>query len=195
MILDGSIRWDELGPRPPAAGFNIVARRNDIYEWVRQVRGGILAGAFTVETHLSAAILHFVLGDRLRVPQVFSVFDEGLLGPLTFERRINVVLQIAEQILPDGEVKSFKAQLNEMRGLRNSMAHKPFWLHPELNDEGHVFNLVPIVMRGKSPLPLTSALIEKVNRETAALIETSREFAATAQSLSPTIVAAFAERQ
>ena len=39
----------------------------------------------------------------------------------------------------------------------DSMAHKPFWFHPELNDKDQVFNLVPMIQRGKAPIALTSA--------------------------------------
>lgn len=50
------------------------------------------------------------------------------------------------------------------------MAHKPFWFHPELNDKGEVANMVPLIMRGKSPLALTTELIEQLSVRIAALI-------------------------
>lgn len=139
------------------------ARSKSIYEWVRQVRGGVLAGAFTVERHISAAIIYFMLGDRITLPEVQEAFDEGLLGPLTFERRINVVMLIAPNVLTPEDVSSFKADLSELRTLRNAMTHKPFWFHPELNDAGEVVNLVPMIQRGKAPLPLTTAFVERAN--------------------------------
>ncbi len=156
MIIDGATNWGTDGPRPAAAGFDVEARSKSIYEWVRQVRGGVLAGAFTVERHLSTAIIHFVLGDRIGIPEVQDAFDEGLLGPLTFDRRINVVMLIAPHVLSSDEVASLKADLSELRGLRNAMAHKPFWFHPELNGEREFVNLVPVIQRGKSPQPLTT---------------------------------------
>jgi hypothetical protein len=171
MIIDGATNWGAAGPRPAAEGFDIEARSKSIYEWVRQVRGGVLAGAFTVERHISAAIIYFMLGDRVAMPEVQEAFDEGLLGPLTFERRINVVMLIAPNVLTPDEVASFKADLSELRTLRNAMAHKPFWFHPELNDEDKVVNLVPMVQRGKAPLPLTTAFVEKANKLIASLIE------------------------
>jgi hypothetical protein len=180
VILDGAIDWPDGKPKPAAEGFDLPTRKNDIYDWVRQVRGGVLAGAFTVERHLSATILYFVLGDRVYIPDVLETFDEGLLGPLTFERRINVALMVAAHILPPDEVASLKSDLNDLRSLRNSMAHKPFWLHPELNDEGKVANLVPLIMRGKSPLPLTTALIEQLNVQIAALIQKANDLATKA---------------
>jgi hypothetical protein len=170
MILDGAINWPDGVPKPAADGFDLETRKKDIYDWVRQVRGGVLAGAFTVERHLSATILYFMLGDRVYIPEVQDTFDEGLLGPLTFERRINVALMIAPHVLSADEVASLKADLNDLRSLRNSMAHKPFWLHPELDDAGKVANLVPLIIRGKNPLPLTTALIEQLNVQIAALI-------------------------
>ena len=87
MIEDGATDWGNGGPRPAADGFDIEARSKSVYEWVRQVRGGVLGGAFTVERHLSAAIVYFMLGDRLERDDVQSAFDEGLLTPLSFERR------------------------------------------------------------------------------------------------------------
>ena len=76
MIIDGATNWGEDGPRPPAEGFDMEARSKSIYEWVRQVRGGVLAGAFTVERHISAAIIYFMLGDRIAMPEVQAAFDE-----------------------------------------------------------------------------------------------------------------------
>lgn len=171
MIIDGATNWGADGPRPAAEGFDIEARSKSIYEWVRQVRGGVLAGAFTIERHISAAIIHFMLGDRIGIPEVLHAFDEGLLGPLTFERRINLVMLIAPHVLSSDEAVSLKADLSELRVLRNVMAHRPFWLHPELNDEREVVNLVPIIQRGKAPLPLTTPFVEQVNALIAGLIE------------------------
>jgi hypothetical protein len=173
MIIDGATNWGDAGPRPAAEGFDIEDRSKSIYKWVRQVRGGVLAGAFTVERHISAAIIYFMLGDRIALPEVQEAFDEGLLEPLTFERRIKVVMLIAPNVLTPDEVTSFKADLNELRTLRNTMAHKPFWFHPEMNDEGKVVNLVPMIQRGKAPLPLTTPFVEQVNILIASLIERS----------------------
>jgi hypothetical protein len=180
VIIDGAINWGERQPAAPAEGFDLEARKNSIYEWVRQVRGGVLAGAFTVERHLSATVIHFLLGDRVRIPEIQDTFDEGLLGPLTFERRINVVMLIAPHLLPVEEVAALRSDLSELRTLRNSMAHKPFWFHPELDASGHVVNLVPLIMRGKKPLPLTTKLIEQTNRQIADLIDKTARLAEAA---------------
>jgi hypothetical protein len=187
MIIDGATNWGVTGPRPAADGFDVEARSKSIYEWVRQVRGGVLAGAFTVERHISSAIIHFMLGNRIAVSEVQEAFDEGLLSPLTFERRINVIMLIAPHVLPLDEVASLKADLNELRTLRNAMAHKPFWFHPELNDKGEVFNLVPRIQRGKVPLPLTTPHTERLNKLISGLIERTANLAAEVarRSLTP----------
>ncbi|WP_339110166.1 hypothetical protein [Thioclava sp. GXIMD4216] len=177
MIEDGAMDWGEGGPKPAAEGFDMEARQKSIYEWVRQVRGGVLGGAFTIERHTSAAIVYFMLGDRVKRDDVQAAFDEGLLTPLTFERRNNVVLLIAPNFLTEDEVKTLRADLNELRTIRNSMAHKPFWFHPELNDKGEVFNLVPMIQRGKAPLALTTSFIEKLNEKIGSLIERSSNLA------------------
>jgi hypothetical protein len=179
VIIDGVTNWGEGGPKPATAGFDMEARAKSIYEWVRQVRGGVLAGAFTVERHISAAVIHFILGDRIGIPEVQDAFDQGLLSPLTFERRINVVMLIAPHVLPPDEVASLKSDLNELRTLRNAMAHKPFWFHPELNDKGEVVNLVPMIMRGKAALPLTTPYTKQVNALISGLIDRTGKLAAS----------------
>jgi hypothetical protein len=88
-----------------------------------------------------------------------------------------VVLLIAPNFLTEDEVKTLRGDLNELRTIRNSMAHKPFWFHPELNDKGEVFNLVPMIQRGKAPLALTTSFIEKLNEKIGSLIERSSKLA------------------
>ena len=178
MILDGATNWGVGGPKPAAEGFDMEARQKSIYEWVRQVRGGVLGGAFTIERHMSAAIVYFMLGDRVKREEVQVAFDQGLLTPLTFERRINVVLLFATHFMAEDEVKTLKGDLSELRTIRNSMAHKPFWFHPELNDEGEVFNLIPMIQRGKAPVALTTSFTAKLNEKIASLIDRSSKLAA-----------------
>lgn len=179
MIIDGATHWSSGGPRPAAEDFDIETRSKAIYEWVRQVRGGVLAGAFTVERHISVAIIYFILGDRTAIPGVHAAFDEGLLGPLTFERRISVLMLIAPHVLSSEEIASLKADLNELRLLRNTMAHKPFWFHPEIDDKGDVVNLVPMIQRGKTPIALTTTFVEQLNTLIMRLIERTAILAAT----------------
>lgn len=177
MIEDGATNWGEGGPKPVAEGFDMKARQQSIYEWVRQVRGGVLGGAFTVERHMSEAIIYFMLGDRVKREDVQAAFDEGLLTQLTFDRRINVVSLVASHFMTADEAKALKGDLNELRTIRNSMAHKPFWFHPELNDKGEVFNVVPMVQRGKASVALTTEFIAKLNERIATLIEQSSKLA------------------
>lgn len=178
MIEDGATNWGKGGPKPAAEGFDIKARQRAIYEWVRQVRGGVLSGAFTVERDMSAAIVYFMLGDRVMRGEVQAAFDEGLLTPLNFERRINVVLLIARNFMTEGKLKTLKGDLSELRTIRNSMAHQPFWLHPELNDKGEVFNFVPMIQRGRAPVALTTSFTEKLNENIASLIDRTSMLAA-----------------
>ncbi|MBO9452764.1 hypothetical protein J7426_21025 [Tropicibacter sp. R16_0] len=180
MIEDGAVNWGDGGSKPVADGFDMEAREKSIYEWVRQVRGGVLGGAFTVERHLSAAITYFMLGDRIEREDVQSAFNEGLLAPLTFDRRINLVSLIAPHFMTEDKAKTLKGDLNELRTIRNSMAHKPFWFHPELNDMGEVFNLVPMIQRGKAPVALTTEFIANLNERIASLIEQSSKLAEAA---------------
>lgn len=170
MIVDASIDWGPQGPSPFAPGFDFEARSKDINDWVRQVRGGILAGAFTIERHLSAAIIYYVLGDRIRMRDVQDVFDDGILSQMTFERRINVAMLIAHHFFDAATVKGMSSELTTLKTLRNAMAHRPFWFHVERNDAGEVANIVPIIMRGKEPLPLTTAFVEDTNAKMQALI-------------------------
>lgn len=54
MIEDGATNWGEDGPKPVAEGFDMEARQKSIYEWVRQVRGGVLGGAFRPRRKVSS---------------------------------------------------------------------------------------------------------------------------------------------
>lgn len=161
------------------------ARKDDVTSWVRQVRGGILAGAFTIERHLSAAIVYYMLGERVKIREVQDAFDEGILSPMTFERRINVAMLIAPHFFDAETVKGMSSELTALKTLRNAMAHKPFWFHPEMNDAGEVANIVPIVMRGKGPLPLTTAFIEETNAKMQSLIALSLRLEQSAVSRIP----------
>lgn len=48
MIIDGATNWVAAGPRPAAKDFGIEAQSKSINEWVKHVRGGVLACAFMV---------------------------------------------------------------------------------------------------------------------------------------------------
>lgn len=178
MIVDGATRWGDKGPKSAAHDFDLKARSAHIYEWVRQIRGGVLAGAFTIESHLNRAILHFVLGDRIHISEVVKAFDEGILSHMTFERRVTMVGLIAPHFLTQDEAKAFKADLSNLRTTRNAMAHNPFWFQPELNDRDEVINVVPVIMRGKAAVALTSDFTEQANLLISNLIQKSVDLSA-----------------
>lgn len=79
--------------------------------------------------------------------------------------------------MTEDEAKTLQGNFNELRIIRNSLAHKPFWLHPELNDKGEVFNLVPMIQRGKAQVALTTEYIANLNDQIGSLIEQSSKLA------------------
>jgi hypothetical protein len=176
LIIDGAINWRGGSPATSAPGFDIEPRKAAIYEWVRQVRGGVLAGAFTVERHLSAAITFFLLGRRVEIAEVRDTFN-SLMGPLSFERRINVALSFAPLFVAADEIKSLKKDLGELRALRNAMAHSPFWFEPCYNSMGELEELMPMLMKGKGRLVLTSACAGEINALIRSLIDRSNSMA------------------
>lgn len=179
MIVDGAIMWPE--PRPAlAAGFDLEKRKADVYEWVRQIRGGVLAGSFTVERNLSATIVFYFLGDRVLLQDVQDAFDECILNALTFERRINAVSTIAPHLIGADAAKALSTALGELKSIRNAMAHQPHWYVTQTNEAGEVNSLVPFVRRGKQPLALTSAWVEDANVKMLGLIKATGELAEAA---------------
>lgn len=100
-----------------------------------------------------------------------EAIDDGLLSQLTFDRLISEALLVAPHFLQPEEVSALKGDLSELRTLRSAMAHHPFWFHPKLNDRGEVFNLVPLIRRGKASLPLTTAFTKRLNDTITSLIE------------------------
>jgi len=185
MIVDGAIMWPE--PRPPlAAGFDLEKRKADIYEWVRQIRGGVLAGSFTVERNLSATIVFYFLGDRVLLQDVQEAFDECILNALTFERRINAVSTIAPHLIGADAAKTLSTGLGELKSIRNAMAHQPHWYVTQTNEAGEVNSLVPFVRRGKQPLALTTSWVEDTNAKMVALIKATAELAEAAARKSKT---------
>jgi len=124
-----------------------------------------MAGAFAVERMLSAAIIHYFLGGRMRDLKVQEAFDEGILQRLTFERRISLALIVAAKFLDPADYKNLDGKLTALRTLRNAMAHNPFWFHSEFDDQGTLINIVPVIKRGKAVVPLTTPFIEEQNEE------------------------------
>ncbi len=175
MLIDGAIKWGPDGPRPITTGFGAEARKKAVYEWVRQIRGGVLGGVFTIETHLNATIQLFILGKRADIPEVFEIFDDNLLSWLTFDRRISIAKDIAARLFPSEKAVAFRSDLSTIRTIRNAMAHHSFWFEPQLNEKGELFELVPVIKVGKGSEPLTSSYIERLNLQISSLIEKSIE--------------------
>ncbi|MHC9417669.1 hypothetical protein ACYZX9_03615 [Sphingomonas citri] len=171
MIIDASINWGPAGEREPEIGFNLAEARDELLVWVRQIRGGIVSGTYAVERNINNVILLFMLGERLSDDAVTTAFTESMLDPLSFDGRINVVLAIAPHLMSPDDCKRFGSDLRELKTLRNAMAHKPSWFEPQCNEEHRITGLVPFIMRGKRPTPLTTEFIEHVNEQVIALIE------------------------
>lgn len=174
MIAEGTIDWGGHLPQGQVHGKPLREVTSDIHEWIRQVRGGIMAGAFEVERMLSAAIIHYFLGGRIRDLEVQEAFDEGVLQHLTFERRISLALIVAAKFLDFTDYKALDGKLTSLRTLRNAMAHNPFWFHPEFDDQGTLISIVPVIRRGKAVVPLTTPFIEKQNDEIKRTIDSAQ---------------------
>lgn len=132
-------------------------------DWVRSIRGGMLAGAFYVERNLSVAIEAYFLGP-VHGPgnEKADLFVEALLEGLSFERRTNAALLIAEKLIPT-KVGELRADLTELRTVRNAMAHNPCWFEPRIDDEGIIVELKPQMRRGRGTVHLTKAQINEWN--------------------------------
>lgn len=183
MIFDGMIDWEGHEGSPITPGLLIKPRVEVLNGWMRQVRGGVLTGVFTVETYLNTAITLFILGPRTDDSEVLNVFKESLLDPLTFERRSNVIGLIAPQILSEEEARKLKSDLSEIRTIRNAMAHNSCWFRPELNEKGEVHDMMPMIMRGKAAIPVTQALVEDLNSKIRSLIDRSKDLAEKTEHL------------
>lgn len=181
MIVDGAIIFPD--PRPPLApGFDLEKRKDAIYEWVRQIRGGVLAGSSTVERNLSGLIMLFFLGDRIQMETVQDAFEDCVLNPMTFERRINAVATIATHLIGAEAAKALAADLGELKSLRNAMAHQPHWYQTQVNEAGELISLVPFIRKGKQPLPMTSPWVEEMNAKMRKLIDETTALAEAAAS-------------
>src|SRR6185503_19807912 len=87
-VVEGRFTKDQL-----AAARRLLAPYTN---WVPQVRGGAMAGAFYVERNLDVAIECYFLGAEAGVTSRAKVFADTILNTLTFERSIQVALVIAE---------------------------------------------------------------------------------------------------
>lgn len=175
MKIDGALELGSVDASNVAPGFDLIARRKTLYDWVRSMRGGVLTGVFTIESHISAAILHFFLGDRITIPEVLNAFEETILTKMQFDRRISTISQIAPNFLPDNEVKDLRSHLNELKTIRNAMAHNPFWFEPLLDDQGRLVDITPRINIGKGSQAITTDFVKELNQKIAGLIGRSHD--------------------
>ena len=163
IVEDSQIRFEpgvraNIDPNnPPKPALHALAI------WVREVRGGILAGAFYVERNLDVAIEAYFLGPIAGTGNIKSdLFVEGFLRTLNFERRTKIAMLIAEQLTPDS-LKEMREGLGELRSIRNAMAHNPCWFEPVVDENDYVRELRPFVQKGKQTVQMSRQLIEEWN--------------------------------
>ena len=147
--------------------------------WVREVRGGILAGAFYLERNMNMAVEAFFLGPLHGEGQRSEVFGDGLLSALNFERRTKATLLIAERIRP-ADVKELREGLNELRSIRNAMAHNSCWFTGEAGDDGIVRRLNAFIRKGKVIVRLDGSLVDEWNLLMQRMIDLTARLAAKA---------------
>lgn len=141
---------------PPQPNPETLAR------WVREVRGGILAGAFYLERNMNIAIECFILGELHGRGVKSEVFGEALLSALNFDRRMKAAILVAEHIHPD-EIKELRAGLNEIRVIRNAMAHNPCWFSGKPDGDFVVRQLHAFIQKGKETVHLTGGVVDEWN--------------------------------
>lgn len=130
-----------------------------------------------MERNISATIASYILGERGESQEVRTVFDDGILTHMSFDRRINAFLLIVPHPMPAEDIRSLRSHLSEFRRTRNAMAHNPFWFRPIINEAGHVEDLVPMILRGKRAITLTSEFVQALNESTGRLIAQTQAIA------------------
>jgi tetrahydromethanopterin S-methyltransferase subunit G len=79
-------------------------------------------------------------------------------------------VRVAQELLPEAEVKDLQRRLNEIKSLRNAMAHNPCWFEPYLDHEEKVVRLRPKIMKGKQELTLDGERGDQIGRDIAGLV-------------------------
>jgi len=172
---EGEIRFPKDWNHVPHSGCKLEEAQKDHITWVRQVRGAVLTAAYEIERNLGGFIEFYLLGPRAANQTIRSIFEEDVLGPLTFERRINLAIRVARELMPKSEVKELQSRLNDMKSLRNAMAHNPCWFEPYLDHDAKVVRLRPMIMKGKQEIALDGNWGEQLSDDIGALIaETGR---------------------
>lgn len=171
MRSEGEICFPDDWHHSPHAGCKLEEAKSQLISWIREVRGGVLTGAYEIERNLGGFVEFYLLGPRAADKTIRSIFEEHVLGPLTFERRINLAIQVAQGLFPKAEIKRLQGRLNEMKSLRNAMAHNPCWFEPYLDHDVKVVRLRPKIMKGKQEVVLDADWVAQMNRDMIALIE------------------------
>ena len=100
--------------------------------YMMNVRGTILSGAFNVESAIDIAILSCFFGgtDRGLTDRARLFQDEVLRETLSLDKKIKLVSAVARDVLATDEANRLSKALNDLRSIRNVMAHYPCWLEP-----------------------------------------------------------------
>lgn len=130
--------------------------------WAREVRGGILTGAFDVELHLNLAIESYFLGPAAARTPKSEAFSDLVLSAFNFERRCSAGVAICKEVLPT-RAAELQAGLTELRTTRNAMAHNPCWISASNVENGIVKSLKVSLRRGKQTIDLTNETVELWN--------------------------------
>lgn len=145
--------------------------------WIRQVRGGFLAGGFYIEQNIDAAIESFFLGPIAQSDDPRShILEEQFLGSLTLERKVNLLCSIVARLLPEG-LAPLRKQLGEFRTIRNTLAHNPCWFEANVDQERYLRSLRPMIHHGKQPVEITRKRLDGWNSLVRELITTTGEIA------------------
>jgi len=171
LELPPGARIDPEDPPKPHPG--------ELARWVREVRGGILSGAFYLERNMNMAVEAFFLGPLHGRGEKSELFGEALLSALNFERRSKAALLVAERIRPD-DVKELREGVNQLRAIRNAMAHNFCWFTGKPDDVGIVRRLEVFVRMGKGTVQLDAKRVSEWNDLMQRMIHATARLAAKA---------------
>jgi len=165
MGRDGEIRIagaTEL--LPGVAQPDLERRQAALTKWIREVRGGVLSGAFFLEQNIDLTILQHTLGATADEERK-TFFREHFLSRVSFDRRIQIVSAIVSD-------SSLAARLNKVRRIRNAMAHQPCWF--ELSDGANQSSLTTHILIDKVAVNVDDKVVEGWNELMAGLLRDTR---------------------
>lgn len=161
FLIDGSIRWFDKTADDAADSFDLEARQIAIYDWVRQFRGGVIAGASEIERNLDLFLVLYFL-DRSGSRKKLQEFSQCFLENLSLERKCQAMLRVLKSHNP-AKAKELSKQLQTIRDMRNATAHRPFWMELVVSEEGKIVGLIPFITKGSETIALTTELVEEMN--------------------------------